>query len=116
MPEELTEKRIREIIREERASFDRIDRYTIQKLMQFFDGRNIQTGRTTGTKIGLSALEKSSFHGSTPVIQASAISAPTITTISGSGDDANINANFSALEASINSLRTALSDKGIIAT
>jgi hypothetical protein len=45
------------------------DRYTIQKHLQMFDGRNIQTGRTAGTKIGTAADQKLGFFGTTPVIQ-----------------------------------------------
>ncbi len=47
------------------------DRYTFQKHIQMFDGRNIQTGRTTGTKIGTASDQKLGFYGLTPVIQPS---------------------------------------------
>jgi hypothetical protein len=45
------------------------DRYLFEKTIQLADGRNVQLGRTTGTKVGLSALEKLGFFGATPVVQ-----------------------------------------------
>ena len=48
------------------------DRYRINKLMKFDDGRNIQLGLTTGTKIGTTggtAGQKIGFFGATPVVQ-----------------------------------------------
>lgn len=70
----MDEERVRQIIREELANFESIDRYTFQKHLQIFDGRNIQTGRGTGTKIGTAADQKIGFHGSTPIIQQTASS------------------------------------------
>lgn len=52
------------------------DRYIFQKNVQFMDGRNVQLGLTTGTKIGTSASQKLGFFNATPVIQPAAISAP----------------------------------------
>ncbi len=49
------------------------DRYVFQKLIQMLDGRNIQTGLTTGTKIGTSSTQKVGFFGATPVIQQNAV-------------------------------------------
>ncbi len=51
------------------------DRYIYKKTVQILDGRNIQFGLTTGTEIGTASTEKLAFHGKTPVVQASAISA-----------------------------------------
>ena len=56
-------------MREQLSAFEASDRYTIQKLLQMFDGRNIQLGRTTGTKIGLSSSEKLGLWGQVPVDQ-----------------------------------------------
>ena len=50
-PEE-TKRFIKETIKDELRDFILAERYTFQKHVQFFDGRNVQTGRTVGTKIG----------------------------------------------------------------
>jgi len=66
------DERIREIIREEFQSFISLDKYIFQKNLQIFDGRNIQTGRTTGTKIGTEGGtngQKLGFFNTTPVDQ-----------------------------------------------
>lgn len=52
------------------------DRYTIQKHIQMLDGRNIQLGITTGTKIGTAATQKLGFFGVTPVVQQATIADP----------------------------------------
>lgn len=53
------------------------DRYTIQKDIQLFDGRNIQVAKGTGTKIGTEATQKLGFYGVTPVVQQSLVADPT---------------------------------------
>lgn len=40
------------------------------------DGGTVYTGTVTGTKIGSSSLDKIGFYGATPVIQATAVGAP----------------------------------------
>ena len=65
----LTELRIREIIRNELGSLLKSDRYTFEKLIQIMDGRNIQVGLTTGTKIGTATGQKLGFFNATPVVQ-----------------------------------------------
>lgn len=52
------------------------ERYTVQKNIQMFDGRNIQTGRTTGTIIATASDQKLGFHGATPTIRQAAITPP----------------------------------------
>ena len=37
--------------------------------MQFIDGRNIQTGRISGSQVATDTDQKVAFHGSTPVAQ-----------------------------------------------
>ena len=100
----MDENKVRQIIREELSKFDLTDRYTFQKLLQIFDGRNVQVGRTTGTKFGTATDQKISFHGVTPVIQASAISAPS----GGDTQDAES-------RSKINEIRVVLSNKGFTA-
>ena len=51
----------------ELLKFIGIDRFLFQKNIQIFDNRNIQLGRTTGTKIGTAIDQKLGFFGTTPV-------------------------------------------------
>ena len=88
------------------AKLDASDRYTIQKKMQFFNGRNIQFGLTDGTKIGTSALEKIGFWNTTPVIQPSAIGNPS------GGGSAGVD---TPARTAIISILTALRNEGLIA-
>ena len=85
------------------------DRLTFQKKIQIFDGRHIQVGLTTGTKIGTSTSQKLSVYGVTPVDQASAIAAPTG---GGSGVAAAID---QSARTAINLIRAALTNFGITA-
>jgi hypothetical protein len=68
----MDEARIRELFREELATLLGSDKFVFQKHLQVFDGRNIQTGRTTGTKIGTATDQKLGFFGAAPVAQQSA--------------------------------------------
>ena len=74
LPEQ--ENRIREIIREESASLFSPTRYIFSKLVQFLDGRNIQVGKSTGTKIGTETTQKIGFYGKAPIAQNATITAP----------------------------------------
>jgi len=68
----MTDQQIRQIIREELAVIFGNDRLTFQKNIQIFDGRNIQLGRTSGTKIGTeggATGQKIGFFGATPVTE-----------------------------------------------
>lgn len=53
------------------------------------------------------------FHGEAASAQQADPGAPTIVAVSGTGDDVDVNANFSALEDAINGIRAALNTKGI---
>lgn len=59
------------------ALLEKTDRYTFQRNIQIFDGRNIQAGRTKGTKIGTGADQKIGFFNTAPVVQQGAVTAPT---------------------------------------
>jgi len=78
-----TNKRVKELedkVKELQEILDKVfktERYIFEKTVQFSDGRNIQTGRTTGTKIGTATDQKVGFFNKTPVVQQGAISAPT---------------------------------------
>lgn len=71
---------------------------------------------TDGNHIATADDQKLGFWGATPVVQpASADQAEvTMTTISGSGADADINSNFSALATLVNQIRSDLVDSGLI--
>ena len=100
----MTPEEVRQIIREEMSIIVGIDRLKFQKNIQIFDARNIQLGLTTGTKIGTATSQKLGFFNKTPIIQVSAISAPT----GGVTQDAEA-------RTAINSLRTALTNLGLTA-
>lgn len=76
----LNEEQIKEIIRGELAFLLKSDRFTFEKLIQILDGRNIQLGKTTGTKIGTETAQKIGFFNTTPVDQPAALTAQ-LTTI-----------------------------------
>ena len=100
---------VREIIREEFQELLASDRYIFHKLVQFLDGRNIQVGRTNGTKIGTATDQKIAFYGETPVVQAGAIGAPSTPSA------AYVQAEAQSAVTAINSIRTALQNIGITA-
>jgi len=100
----MDEEKVKQIIKEELDSFFGFDRYTFQKNLKIFDGRNIQIGRTVGTKIGTATDQKIAVYGETPVVQAGAISPPS----GGNTVDAQA-------RAAINSILTALAQFGITA-
>ena len=72
----MDEQQVRQIIRDELGDLLRSDKYLFQRHIQMFDGRNIQTGRTTGTKIGTSTLQKIGFYGVNPVTQPDLLTDP----------------------------------------
>lgn len=80
------------------------DRYTVQKHIQIFDGRNIQLGRTTGTKIGTGTDQKLGFFNKAPVTQQPTVLAPT----GGATIDAEA-------RTAVSSIITALRNLGLIA-
>ncbi len=100
----MNETQIRQIIKEEIGSLFRSDRFLFEKILQILDGRNIQLGSGTGTKIGTATTEKIGFYNTTPVIQRSAISAPS------GGSPIDVEA-----RTAINSIRQVLIDLGFTA-
>jgi len=101
----MNEERIREIIREELANFVFVDRLLVHKNVQILDARNIQLGKTNGTKLGTEATQKLAFFGSVPVVQQSAIAAAS------GGTPADIE-----VRAVVVLILTALRNLGLIAT
>ena len=89
----LVEEQLKDIVEN-----NKIERTIVSKLTQYLDGRNIQTGRTTGTTLGTAIDQKVGFHGSAS-IQGDTITDPT--------DEATL---ITAVTAIIDRLQ----DKGII--
>lgn len=75
MDSDQIERRIKEIERQ-LSDFTASDRYIFERHLQMFDGKNIQTGRTNGTKIGTGSDQKLGFFGATPVDRPDAVPAP----------------------------------------
>ena len=101
----MNEEQIRQIFRDELSRIIGIDRFVFDKKIQILDARNIQLGRTTGTKIGTETGQKIAFHNATPVVQASHIANP------GGGLTAD-----SEARTAINAILVVLENKGFIAT
>jgi hypothetical protein len=64
-----------EILKGRLDGYERSDRFIMGKTFQLMDGRNIQLGRGTGTKIGTANNQKLGFFGKTPVAQQAHINA-----------------------------------------
>lgn len=88
---------------------EKSDRYLFERLIQMFDGRNIQLGKTTGTMIGTETTQKLGFFAKTPIVQPGAISAPSSPGASYSQGVAQ------SFETAINSIRTTLQNLGLTA-
>ena len=73
----MNKEQIKQIIREELSAYFKSDRFILDMTLQMQDGRNIQLGKTTGTKFGTETTQKIGFFNKAPVTQRSAISAPT---------------------------------------
>jgi hypothetical protein len=90
------------------------------------DTFNVILATGTGTKIGTAVGQKLAFYNATPVVQpAGADQAAltnstggtadgTLSAVSGSGADADINNNFTELHTLLNEIRTALVNLGLI--
>lgn len=109
MIESQNKQEIEKIIREILGGFLASDKYTFQKHIQMFDGRNIQTGKGTGTSIGTEITQKLSVYGETPVIQAGVIAPPTAPGV------AYLQAEAQSMKQVVDALITALHNFGIIA-
>lgn len=72
----MSEEQIRQLIREEISRFIKSDKYVFDRMIQILDGKNIQTGRTYGTKIGTATDQKIGFYGTTPVDKPATVNDP----------------------------------------
>tara|TARA_Y100000310_G_C20619668_1_gene782580 strand:- start:1225 stop:1590 length:366 start_codon:yes stop_codon:yes gene_type:complete len=79
------------------------DRFVFDRDIEMGNGRAFIFGQgqnpTDGVKIGRTANERIGFYGADGTTQQSAPTYVGLITISGTGDDANINTNFSRLES-----------------
>lgn len=106
---------LREQIRREGGAFFKSDRVTFYKLLQILDGRNIQLGKGTGTKVGTETTQKLGFFNKTPVVQQAAmtaVNASTVDTIYGSQEQDVIN----NTRTRVSEIETALEALGLIAS
>jgi hypothetical protein len=90
------------------------------------DASNIVLGTGTGSKIGTATTQKLGFWNATPIVQPAAAAQAaltnstggtadgTLSAVSGTGDDADINNNFTELHTLLNAIRTALVNSGIM--
>lgn len=102
------EERIR-VLEDRLNMLERSDRYQLQKLLQIWDGRNIQLGTTTGTQIGTGATQKLAFFGATPIAQ------PAEAAVANVQSGAYVQADVQSIADLANSLRTTLHNYGLTA-
>lgn len=88
----MTPEEVKQIVKNELSNILKLDRYVFDKHLQLLDKRNIQIGRTTGTKIGTATDQKLGFYGKTPVDQ------PATVANSGGDDATAVNAIISRLK------------------
>lgn len=103
----MTEEETRNLVKEEMRhilEFFNHTNFNFQKHITILDDKNIQVGRTNGTKIGTATDQKIGFFGHAPVIQQSAITDPS----GGATVDAEA-------RAKIIQIRDALKSLGLIA-
>jgi len=98
---------IRDVIREELFDMNKLDRFAFQKNLHILDKYNILTGKKNGCQIATETTQKIGFYGTTPVVQASAITDP-------SGEGA-ANDRDTEARAACSSIITALHNLGLIA-
>jgi len=116
----MDENKIKQIIGEYLEALIKSDRIVIEKSrLQLLDGRHIQVGLTTGTKIGTAITQKLSLWGVTPVVQPAsgnqaALSLDTDVTGGDTVDKTAIDNNFSSIQTLVNQLRTDLIAAGVI--
>jgi len=105
---ELSEEKIREIIRDEIYAFNKVTKFEFGKRIQIRDGKHIQLGRTIGTKIGTETDQLLGFYGTTPVDKPETVS------------DANaqgagyVQADVQSITTAVNALIDRLQELGLI--
>lgn len=94
--------------------------------LTWVEGKNVQFGTTTGTKLGTGVSQKIGFWGATPVVQPAGANQAALTDsttgsvdgvvadVTASHNQAILNNNFADLISRINAIRQALVDAGLI--
>jgi len=99
----MDEEKMRQIIREEIYAFNKVSKYEFDKRIQIRDGKHIQLGRTTGTKIGTSTDQLLAFYGATPVVRPASVD--DAATQGGTYNQANVQSITDAVNAVIDRLQ-----------
>lgn len=113
----MDEERIRQIIREEIAFFNKSDRFTFQKTLQISGGRNIELDAVTGTKFGTAVTQLLAFFGRTPMVQPTATGSTTFTAGGGSAvkNDSTFVGGVGSTAYTIGDIIRNLKDVGLLA-
>jgi hypothetical protein len=90
-------------------AYELSDRFMMNKTFQLMDGRNIQLGKGTGTKIGTEPTQKLAFFGHAPVVQQPHINAAIANGATYNQSDVN------SIGTATNSVISALTALGFIA-
>jgi len=105
----MTPEEIRQLIKQELQILFGNDKFIFQKNIQIWDGKNIQLGKTNGTKIGIETSQKLGFFNTTPVDQPATVS------------DANtqgasyVQADVQSIATAVNAVISRLKELGLIA-
>ena len=78
------------------------------------DGKHIQFGTTSGSKIGSAATEKLAFWGASPIVQPASANQAAVTQTAGASYTATEQAMMNSLKALVNQLRSDLVATGLI--
>ena len=101
------------------GQFARPDHFYFSKDIKFRNGVRfilpIGTDDGDGVRIASATNQKLGFYNATPVAQQSSIHLASFATVTGSGADATINANFSALQSAWDDLEAGLENLGLVA-
>lgn len=109
------ELQIRNIIKEELFVFLKLgNELVFEQNVKLLNGRNIQVGTVTGSKIGTSTLQKIGFYDVAPIVQRSGSAQAAVSGTADSTYSANEVTLINDLTTLINELRAALVAIGII--
>lgn len=72
----ISDELVKKIVRQQLEEFLASNKYIFNKPVQFLPGRNLQFGRTLGTKIGTGTDQLLAFYGGTPVDRPASVSDP----------------------------------------
>jgi len=101
----MTPEQVKQIIRAELSTFLLGDNHVFNKSLHILNGRNIQLGTKTGTKIGTGTDQLLGFYNTTPVNQPATVTDPV-----GQANDLD-----SEARTAINALIDRLQELGLIA-